>query len=425
MEEPQRSALASQWWQALTSICQVPMSARPALHLLGELVDQLATGLDADPFDTTPGVRAGQTLATTMSLPDPGVPIASAQVLYTLAEQCTRDDADQRIAALLTALGQGHQMQLSPTATPEQSAGRAADRRFRIVFDNAAVAIAISDIEGRLVDANQRMADMFGVPVEALVGKSVHHFAHPDDVDEIGTLIFDKLVPAREGTVKLERRAVRDDGSIVWSAFSVTYVKGTGGDADYLLGVGEDVTERHRLQQELHWQARHDQLTSLPNRRHLLERIQAIVAAAAHDDDHLGLCFTDLDRFKEINDRYGHAVGDQVLVATATRLRDSLQGTDCMIARIGGDEFVVLVSPPTDDRRVTAVADTLLSALVEPIIVGERQLYVSASIGAVVARVADAPAEALLDAADRGLYHAKTSSEHRWILRRFEPRTDP
>lgn len=425
MEEPPRSVLASQWWQALTSICQVPISTRPALHLLGELIDQLAAGLDADPFDATPGVRVGQTLVTTMTLLDPGVPIASAQVLYTLAEHSTRDDADQRIAALLTALGQGHQMRLSPKETAEQSARRAADRRFQIIFDNAAVAIGISDTEGKLIDANQRMADMIGAPLEALIGHSVHHFAHPDDVDEIGTLIFEKLVPAREGTVKLERRALRDDGSIGWAAFSVTYVKGTGGEADYLLGVGEDVTDRHRLQQELHWQARHDQLTALPNRRHLLERIQAIVAAAAHDDDHLGLCFADLDRFKEINDHYGHAVGDRVLVATATRLRDSLRGTDCMIARIGGDEFVVLVSPPTDDHRVTAVADTLLSALAEPITVGERRLHVSASIGAVVARVADAPAEALLDAADRGLYHAKTSGEHRWILHEFEPRTDP
>ncbi|MGW4126154.1 diguanylate cyclase domain-containing protein [Nocardia sp. NPDC004711] len=302
-----------------------------------------------------------------------------------------------------------------PEQVPEREASRVGEERFRIIFDNAAIAIAIADTAGTVLDANPGLAGMIGVPVEALRGTSVFRFAHPDDHDEIRTLISGTLIAAREGTAKLEQRFIRNDGSTGWASIAITYVKGSNGQADHLLAVGEDVTEKHRLQAELHRQARHDVLTGLPNRRHLLERIETLTATAA-DRDRVGLCFVDLDGFKQINDRYGHGIGDQLLIAVATRLRDSLPADKGMIARIGGDEFVVLVPPPADDLRVTAVADRLLSALATPIVIGEYELRMSASIGAVTT-VADTPAAALLDAADRALYHAKTRGKDQWVLR--------
>ncbi|MET8800220.1 sensor domain-containing diguanylate cyclase [Nocardia sp. NPDC004568] len=289
------------------------------------------------------------------------------------------------------------------------------DELFRFVFDNAAVALAIGDTEGTLLYANHSLADMIGIPVDRLRGISVYQFAHPDDQDEINTVVFDTLVRAREGVVKLERRLIRTDGSAGWLAFTITYVRGHGGQPDYLLAVGEDVTERHRLQEELHRQARQDSLTGLPNRRCLLERIDTL--AAAGGDDRAGLCFLDLDSFKEVNDRYGHGIGDQVLRTVADRLRDSVSGHDCMIARIGGDEFVALLSPSTDSRTVTEVAEQMLLALSIPIAIGQHRLRVSASIGAVLTRLRNTGATALLDAADRELYHAKTRGKDQWALR--------
>lgn len=297
----------------------------------------------------------------------------------------------------------------------DEHRGPVGDELFRFVFDNAAVALAIGDTEGTLLYANHSLADMIGVPIEQLRGISVYQFAHPDDQGEINTVVFDTLVRAREGTVKLERRLVRADGSTGWVAFTITYVTGRGGQPDYLLAVGEDVTEQHQLEAELHRQARHDPLTGLPNRRYLLERIKAL--AAADGDDRAGLCFVDLDSFKQVNDRYGHGIGDQVLCAVADRLLDRVSGHDCMVARIGGDEFVALVSPPADGHEVTAVAEQMLSALAEPITVGEHSLRVSASIGAVLTRVSNTAAAALLDAADRELYNAKTRGKDQWALR--------
>lgn len=328
------------------------------------------------------------------------------------------------MAALLTALGQGHQAQLHNDQRARDQVQRDLDQRFRIVFDNAVVAIAVGDTDGTLLEANPYLADMIGISAEELHGISVYDFAHPDDQDEIRTLVYEKLVPAREGTVNIERRLLRADGSIGWATFAITYVEGVDGHPDYLLAIGADVTEQHRLQQELHHQAQHDPLTGLPNRRHLLDRMHEVIATADRDD-RIGLCFVDLDHFKHVNDHYGHGVGDRILAAVATRLNSSVRDHDCLIARIGGDEFVALIPPPASDHRVTTIADQLQSALTRPIIANGHRLDISASIGAVVTPAAGADPESLLDAADTSLYYAKTNGKGHWVLHALQAPTAP
>ncbi|WP_067677723.1 sensor domain-containing diguanylate cyclase [Nocardia miyunensis] len=405
-----RDSLVADWWRELSATGAGPAEPEQALGLLTRLVDTLRSGLAAREFDPAAGTSVGEALADA-GWTDTTVPIRTVQVLQPLVGEGDRPDAGARFAVLGAALAQGHQMFLT-----RQQLRQDQNARFRIVFDSTDIAIAIGDTDGTLVDANRGLADMIGVPVEQLWGISVYDFAHPDDQDEIRALIFDKLVPAGEGSVKMERRLLRSDGSVGWVAFSITYVKGNQSHGDYLLAVGEDVTERHRLQQELHWQARHDPLTGLPNRRCLLESIEA-VSSGVGDDDQVGLCFVDLDRFKPINDMYGHGTGDRVLTEVATRFGDSVREQDCLIARIGGDEFVALIPPPAENDVVITIVDQLQSALVEPIAVDGHQLHVSASIGAIVTPLAGSDAESLLDSADTVLYLAKANHKGRSVLR--------
>jgi diguanylate cyclase (GGDEF)-like protein/PAS domain S-box-containing protein len=378
------------------------------------MVEELASGLVAEPFDAGVGHRVGSALVSA-GLLGPAVPSASAQVLYELAEHRAAPETGRRLAALLAAVGQGYEAQARAHEDAVREARRSDDARFRVVFDNAAIAIAIGDTDGTLLDVNRGLAEMIGVPAEALRGVSVYDFAHPSDREGIRTLVYEKLVPAGQGTVRLEQRIRRADDSYGWASFAITFVKGVDGQSDYLLAVGEDVTEQHRMREELHRQARHDPLTGLPNRRHLIERIDAMIAGA-RNGDRAGLCFVDIDRFKHINDRYGHGTGDQILTAVAGRLQDSVRESGCLVARIGGDEFVALIPPPASDHRVATVANSLLEALVDPITAGDRRLRMSISIGAVVTAVAGADAESLLDAADTGLYRAKADGKGRWVL---------
>ncbi|MGA4790815.1 diguanylate cyclase domain-containing protein [Nocardia sp. AB354] len=419
MDELHRSTLVSRWVQALIAGSAVPITPGTR-QVLDELVEDLAVGLDSDPVDCADGVRVGRRLAE-LGFTRPVVLAVSACVLSELAEG--RTDADRRMAVLLGGVAEGFRAHVEQAGKASLAADRrgveqcgVAGDRFRNVFDKAAVGIAIADTEGILVEVNQYLADMVGVPGEELRGSSIFRYAYPDEEEANRAVLFDELVPARKGTVRLERRIVRADGSVRWVAFSVTYVQGADVQADYLLAVGEDTTERHRLRAELNWQARHDPLTGLPNRRCLLERIESLISDA-REGDSVGLCFVDLDGFKEVNDRYGHRIGDRVLLAVATRMRDNLADDSRLIARLGGDEFVVLVPPPADDRGVGGVAEAMLSALDGSITVDDHRLRMSASVGAVVAGISNIRAEELLDAADRELYRAKKGGKGRWILR--------
>ncbi len=423
----ERAALTRTWWDALVATGMAPTSPAQAQQVLHGLIIDLLAALHTDPFDATLGAQVGRALVAE-EWTDPQVPALSALTLHQLAEHCHRSDAQARLAALLTALGQGHEAGLRdlrdlderPVTTSRDSDDH--DPRFRIVFDNIAAAIAIGDTEGRLLEANKALAEMVGVPVEALRGISVYDFAHPDDRDHIRTLLYEQLVPARSGTVRLERRLLRADGSVGWMSFAITFVPGTDELPDYLLAVGTDVTELHQRHEELHREARHDPLTGLPNRRLLLEKVDELIANA-HHDDRAGFCFADLDHFKAINDCYGHNIGDKALVAVAVQLLNSVREHDCLIARIGGDEFVALIPPPASTARVTIVADKLLSALADPIIIDGHALPISASIGAIVTPVLGADAESILAAADTSLYYAKTNGKGHWVLHTLDALT--
>ncbi len=395
------------------------MAQRPR-NALSAWLDQLASALDADRFDSAVGFRVGQAMAAA-SLGGLDAPAASAHALFDLVEHSEHPRACRRFAALLAAFGQGYQDQANSIAnsglgSDESSGddifGLEGAVRSRSIFDRVALAIAICDTTGKLIDVNQYLADLVGLPVDEICGHSILDFAHPDEVDSLASMLFD---PARGGAMNDERRFIRKDGSVGWMASSVTYVRGERGQPDYLLGLGADVSERHRLQEELHWQARHDPLTGLSNRRHLLEQVENMRTIAG-SGDRVGLCFVDLDKFKRINDRHGHSVGDAVLSTVAVRMRDSFPPDSCTVARVGGDEFIVLVPPPADDESIVGVVNTIMSVFADPIVVGRNQFKVSASVGAVAAPVASMQAGALLDAADRQLYRAKSGGNvHRIV----------
>ncbi|MGW5381369.1 diguanylate cyclase domain-containing protein [Nocardia sp. NPDC003963] len=427
MDGSRHEELVRSWSRALRASDEPAPADSKIDELLHWLIHDLAAALTATPFDPTAGARAGAALATVETRNDYVLEV-SAPILWSLVGHDADRGVVTRMSILLTKLGEGfgahRQLRYAAHSEGEDRSTRQSDQRYRVVFENAAVAIAVGDTNGVLLDANQKLADMIGVPIDELRGISVYEFAHPEDRERIRELVYQKLVPNRQGTVKLEQQIGRVDGSYGWATFSITFVQGGEGHPNYLLAVGEDVTEQHRMRQELHRQARHDPLTGLPNRRLLLERLDAVMAEAKGHEQ-IGLCFVDLDRFKHINDRYGHGTGDRVLTAVAGRLHASVQDLDCLVARIGGDEFVALVPPPVDAWKMGRVADNLLGALTDPVTTDNHRVQVSASIGAVLTSVQSGQAETLIDAADTGLYRAKNNGKSQWVLHLLADDDDP
>jgi diguanylate cyclase (GGDEF)-like protein/PAS domain S-box-containing protein len=198
------------------------------------------------------------------------------------------------------------------------------------------------------------------------------------------------------------------DGHLIDVAYSVTPLRAEAVQVGAVL-VLRDVTERRAFQEELAHRALHDELTGLPNRRLLLDRLDDIAKDEDEASQH-GLLFIDLDRFKVVNDSYGHLIGDKLLMEIAARLQDALPPPDA-VARLSGDEFIVLVESAEDAAQLADVAERLLEIIERPYEIDERRIFMTASIGVGMMRGGQARDEALA-AVDAAAYAAKSAGRN-------------
>lgn len=180
-------------------------------------------------------------------------------------------------------------------------------------------------------------------------------------------------------------------------------------------GTAADITEETRAQAHIHYLSQHDPLTGLPNRSRLQEHLTAKLHALNGANAKLTLLYIDLDRFKPVNDTMGHAAGDEVLVRVAERLRQCIRADD-LVARIGGDEFVMVISRLRDQDDIRQLCTRLLESLAKPFGYGQQQVFIGASIGVAIAPQDSSQASELLRCADVALYQAKNSGRGNWCL---------
>jgi diguanylate cyclase (GGDEF)-like protein/PAS domain S-box-containing protein len=216
-----------------------------------------------------------------------------------------------------------------------------------------------------------------------------------------------------------EYRAHHSDGHVRWMLCRGIAVRDDAGQPVRMAGSQTDVTERRRVQDTLATAARHDHLTGLPNRRLFAELLQRSIAQNARAaTPKYAVLFIDLDGFKLVNDSLGHLVGDQFLVAIASRLEANLRPGDAL-ARLGGDEFAVLIEDFATPDEVCLVAERLQRSLVEPISLDGRELYASASIGVVLGGTQYHTVDDVLRDADIAMYRAKGAGRGGYQL--FDP----
>jgi diguanylate cyclase (GGDEF)-like protein/PAS domain S-box-containing protein len=281
---------------------------------------------------------------------------------------------------------------------------RQAHERFRSSFENAPIGMAMADLEGNILRANAAYARILGRELQELVGMNVHDLTHPDDRDmSVGSM--DRHVAGAADGYLIEKRYLHADGHVVWASVNVSCVRDGEGRPLYLIGQIEDITERRAYREQLAHAALHDPLTGLPNRALFLDRLRNALARSARHRQHVGVFFLDLDRFKRMNDSFGHDGGDALLQAVAERLRSSVRPADT-VSRFGGDEFVVLCEEVPDEPRAWELAHRIAASLDVPLDVDGTELFVTASVGVALGRHSTAP-ERLVRDADTAMYRAK------------------
>jgi len=283
--------------------------------------------------------------------------------------------------------------------------------RLRLIFDNSDVAIFLTDLQGRITQANARMAEMFRCPLETLIGSDYAAHTHPAE-REIARQRMLEFLAQETAEVKLERRYWRADESEFWGQLSGHLIRDADGQPMGLVGVIADTTARRETEEKIAFLAHHDYLTGLPNRALFVELVGQALTLAARNRRHLGLLFLDLDGFKVINDRYGHRTGDRLLQQVAARLREHLRASDT-VCRQGGDEFVTLVPECPQAADLEHLAGTLASAIARPYDVLGVTLTLTASIGMALYPEHGEDVDALMHSADTAMYRAKEAGRQR------------
>ncbi|MDX1932569.1 MAG: EAL domain-containing protein [Capsulimonadales bacterium] len=270
---------------------------------------------------------------------------------------------------------------------------------------NDVVMIAEADPSNpRVLRVNRAFERMTGYQRHEILGRSPKMLQGPRT--DPATLAFLRTrLQARE-PVQVELINYRKDGSEFWVELNIQPIFDDNGELKYWISMQRDVTERKRAEDQIWWQANHDALTHLPNRYLYQDRLGKAIAEAERHGHQVGVLFFDLDRFKQINDSLGHSIGDRLLQEVAHRLQERLR-TDDTIARVGGDEFTILLPCLTQARHATVVAQKLLDSLNAPFLIDGHELYMTASIGITIAPDDGSDITTLLQNADVAMYRAK------------------
>jgi diguanylate cyclase (GGDEF)-like protein/PAS domain S-box-containing protein len=275
---------------------------------------------------------------------------------------------------------------------------RRADERFRALFQHAPDMVAVLDDAGLIQFASPSAAEVLGVQPGSLTGTSVFELVHPEDRERM-LESFGLLMSERDAVERLQCRVLTSDGQPRWFEFTASNQSGNPSLNGVVINA-RDVSETRAFHDRLEHEAAHDPLTGLPNRRRMQEALGASLRTGT-----VGVLFVDLDGFKPVNDAYGHEAGDELLRQVAKRLAACVRAED-VLARVGGDEFVVLMPGLMGPADAEAMSVRVRDALCRPFLIAGQTVTIGASVGVHLATSADDPDQALR-AADHAMYEIK------------------
>ena len=277
------------------------------------------------------------------------------------------------------------------------------------VFDGSGDAIVLTDRSRTIVAANAAYARMTGLAPDAVAGRELAMGRDGIDTEPFHRQIGAQLDGSDHWQGAIATR--RHDGAALPVWLSLTAIRDGAGQISHYLAILSAVTDRKKSEEATRRLAEHDFLTDLPNRVLLRDRLGLALAAARRKQTMLAVLFLDLDRFKQVNDRHGHAVGDALLQDVAARLLKCVRGVDT-VSRQGGDEFVIVLADIGGIDQAAHIAAAVLQAIGQPFYVGELVLHISTTIGVSIYPDDGGDFDALIKTADIAMYHAKESGRN-------------
>jgi diguanylate cyclase (GGDEF)-like protein/PAS domain S-box-containing protein len=422
--------LARAWAEVAIRTTYLPMSGEEIEQLLARLIHRLVAAITAPEADVQAAIEvAAELIAQRLTGPR-----SLGRSIEVLAAGLPRLAVLQHVAglpgALLTVLGalaDGYAEALRQQTFDEQAqvnqallkAKQDAERgmwtseaRFREIFSASAVGIVISDFDGTLIDANKAFADLVGHPTTQLVGVSLQELLHTED-DTALSDAYRKLTNGELRRFRRRRQLTDASGESTWIYLAGSVLHDADGAPTHHITIVEDFTELHLLQQELSDQTLHDMLTGLPNEHYFMSRLQEVLESA-DPSAMIMVCRVNLDCFSVINDGFGRSAGERLLRSVSRRLQTLVRWEKAMVARMGTDDFAILIEegPQTPEPRL--LATRINEELAEPIYIGDRGVAVSAGVGVVRRHVGGISPGELLRAADATLHQVKRSGRGQW-----------
>lgn len=323
---------------------------------------------------------------------------------------------------------QGEKIPVLPNITTLEAAGRrqqvifaarditkqkAAERELRLaakVMDTVPNAILVADADATIRMVNPAFCRITGYTPEEVIGQNPRILQSGRQTKDFYREMWDAILNHGHWEGEIWNR--RKNGEIYPQWLSINTMRNENGEIAYFVSTFMDITERKRILDELEHMANHDILTGLPNRKLFINQLDHAMRLARRNDVMVGLLFIDIDGFKPVNDSFGHDVGDELLKAIAHRLQQCVRDSDT-IARIGGDEFTLIMENVQQLDHVTAVAEKILAAMSEPFVIGEHECRIGASIGISLYPDDSRDLDDLIKKADTAMYLAKSYGRNR------------
>lgn len=333
-----------------------------------------------------------------------GVMLTGVPLVLDGAHMSAADPANERWFDF-RAVAVGEQVSLTWRDVTErhqhQARLAASEERYRMLAENASDVVFRTDQRAHIEWVSPSVRELLGFSPEDLIGSSLVHRVHPGDLPDLQ----EALAARAGGQFALEVRFRTSTGGFKWLALSARWVLGADGTVAGLVGSARDITAARQAREDLEFMANHDFMTRLANRANVLSRLSGLLSHKSRAGTSTAVLFADMDHLKQINDSLGHAAGDAAIIEVANRLLASVREQDT-VARIGGDEFLVLLPGIGSAKDAQAIVSKIRTALEPAALHDGTPIQLSLSIGVTIARIGEGPDE-VLERADSAAYEDK------------------